>query len=304
MTGPIAITGTHGLVGQRLLSSLAKDSIPVRRLVRSQSPDPDAIHWDPKSGADPLELEGIHAVVHLAGESLMGRWNGPKKKAILESRAQGTLNLCTCLANMQHPPEVLVSGSAVGFYGNRGNEELTEKSSPGTGFLSEVCTQWEAATEPARDAGIRVVNLRTSVVLDANGGALGQMLPFFKAGLGGRLGNGKQWMPWIGANDMTRLIRHAIDSDLKGPVNAVARSDTNHDFTKALGAALGRPTIFPLPAFAARIIFGEMADALLLSSQHVQATRARASGFTFHDETLQDALPHALGKAPVASAKA
>ncbi len=302
MTGLVAITGSHGLVGRRLLDSFAADGIQPLRLVRSTATTPGSIHWDPKTGADPVALQGTHAVVHLAGEPLMGRWTTRKKEAILQSRVEGTRNLCETLADMEHPPEVLVSGSAVGYYGDRGEEPLTENSSPGSGYLADVCAKWEEATAPARLAGIRVVHLRTSIVLDAAGGALGQMLPFFRAGIGGRLGNGQQWMPWISGDDMARVIRHAINSKIEGPINAVAHSDRNADFTKALGAALHRPTIFPLPAFAARLVFGELADALLLSGQHVQAARLEADGFQFQHQKLADALPDVLQPTPKSSA--
>jgi len=235
----------------------------------------------------------------LAGENIAaGRWSAKQKDKIRESRVNGTKLLCETLAGLEQKPQVLVSASAIGFYGDRGNEELTEESSVGTGFLPEVCQAWEAATEPAKQAGIRVVNLRIGVVLSKDGGALQKMLLPFKLCAGGIVGNGKQYWSWIGLTDLVGVICHALPSEsVSGPVDAVAPNTvTNHEFTKTLGAVISRPTIFPLPAFVARIMLGEMADGLLLASARVLPNQLQASGYEFRYPDLRAALAHELGK--------
>jgi uncharacterized protein (TIGR01777 family) len=253
-------------------------------------------------------LEGLDAVVHLAGENIAARrWNAAQKARIRDSRVQSTKLLCETLAWLKYPPRVLVSASAIGFYGNRGDEELSEASPAGTGFLAEVCREWEAATEFAVGAGIRVVHLRFGVILSPRGGALATMLPPFRFGMGGRLGNGRQWMSWISLDDAVGSIYHALGSDrMRGPANAVSPNPvSNLEFTKTLGKVLGRPTIFPLPGFMARLAFGEMADALLLASTKVLPRALLDSDYSFLHPNLDGALRHVLGKtsAPAANAQ-
>jgi uncharacterized protein len=294
----ILVTGASGLIGTALVSSLMSSSHEVTRLVRGQpNPGEKAVRWDPMAGSiEASALEGIDAVVHLAGENIGERWTAAKKVRIRDSRVKGTQLLCETLARLSSPAQVLVSASAVGYYGDRGEEILTEDSPSGRGFLPEVSRAWEAATEPARQHGIRVVQLRLGVVLSAAGGALAKMLPPFRLGLGGVLGSGRQYMSWIALDDAVGAMQHAIVTDtLQGPTNAVApRPVTNQEFTKTLGKVLGRPTAIPLPAFAARLMFGEMADELLLASARVQATKLLASGYQFRYPELEDALRHVL----------
>jgi uncharacterized protein len=238
-------------------------------------------------------------VVNLAGENIgAARWTPERKKRMRESRVRATTLLSERLAQLGHPPEVLVSASAVGYYGSRGEEVLSEDKPPGTGFLSEVCVAWEAATELARQRGIRVVNLRIGMVLSGRGGALQPMASAFKMGVGGKLGDGQQFLGWITIDDLTNAIPHVIvNNTFNGPVNAVAPNPArNKDFTKTLGKVLGRPTIFSMPAFAVRLVFGEMADALLLASARVEPVRLLAEGFTFQYPELEGALRHVLGR--------
>src|SRR5208337_437385 len=243
-------------------------------------------------------LEDFDAVVHLAGESIVGRWTAEKKARILESRVKGTRLLCESLAHLRDRPLVLVSASAIGYYGDRGNQVLDEESSAGSLFLSEVARAWELATEPARRNGIRVVNLRIGFVLSKAGGGLATMLLPFKLGIGGRVGSGRQYLSWIAIDDVVGAISHSILSDaMHGPVNAVAPNPvTNREFTKTLGSVLWRPTIFPLPVFAAHRMFGEMADNLLLASTRVEPGRLLATGYEFQFPQLEGALRHVLGK--------
>jgi uncharacterized protein len=294
----ILVTGASGFIGSALVSFLTTAGHDVTRLVRSQPrPEEKAVRWDPMAGTiEATALEGVETVVHLAGESLTERWTSQKKIRIRESRVKGTRLLCESLAQMTPPPKVLVSASAIGYYGDRAAEILTEESPAGRGFLAEVCRAWEAATEPAVQKGIRVVPLRFGVVLGGAGGALGKMLPPFRMGLGGVLGSGQQYMSWIALDDAVGAIHHAMMTEsLQGPVNAVApNAVTNQEFTKALGKAIGRPTIVPMPAFAVRLIFGEMADELLLASARVQPTKLMASGYTFRYPELEAALGHLL----------
>jgi uncharacterized protein len=298
----VLVTGASGLVGSALVPSLTTGGHRVTRLIRSQ-PRPGAaeIHWDPASGVkDSGGLEGLDAVVHLAGENIAGgRWTTERKARIRSSRVIGTRTLCETLARLSQPPKVLVSASAIGYYGDRGAEPLWENSAFGTGFLAEVCQAWEEATQPAVQKGIRVVLLRIGIVLSPAGGALAKMLLPFKLGLGGVIGSGSQYMSWIALDDVAGVIAHALVTDtLQGPVNAVAPYPvTNREFTKTLGRVLKRPTVFPLPGFAARLAFGEMADALLLASTRVEPKRLLATQYVFRYPELEDALRHLLGKA-------
>jgi uncharacterized protein (TIGR01777 family) len=297
----VLISGSSGLVGSALIPVLTDGGHQVVRVVRSQPRDEvSEVCWNPEVGdIDAARLKNIEAVVHLAGESIAaGRWTAARKARILDSRVKGTRLLAETLAGLEQRPKVLVSASAVGYYGDRGAEALTEESGSGSAFLSEVCRQWEAATGPAAAAGIRVVNLRFGVMLSAVGGALPRLLTPFRMGVGGRLGSGKQYMAWIALDDVIEVILHAIRTEtLRGPVNAVApQSVTNGEFTKTLGRVLGRPTAFPLPAFAARLAFGQMADELLLCSQRVEPAELLASGYQFRFPDLEGALRHLLGK--------
>ncbi len=268
----------------------------ITALVRRE-PGPGQIRWDPEGGGlDPASLRGIDAVVHLAGENIAdGRWTESRKRKLLESRRLGTRLLAEAVARASDGPRTLVSASAIGYYGERGDEELTEQSSPGTGFLPEVCVAWEAATSPAADAGARVVLVRTGLVLTRAGGLLQRMLLPFRLGLGGRLGSGRQWMSWISAADLIGVYLHALLGDVSGPMNAVAPGAVrNQDFTRALGRALHRPAVLPVPAFALRLAFGQMADEAILASTRVVPTLLQAAGFEFKHPMLEPALVELL----------
>jgi uncharacterized protein len=295
----ILISGSHGLVGTALFKTLEADGHDIFRLVRHYPASPAEIEWSPDRYSIALSLiEGFDAVVHLAGESIAeGRWTEEKKKRIRESRVKGTRLLGDALANLSQRPGVLVSASAIGYYGNRGDETVTEASAPGNDFLSEVCVEWEKATDLAKEKGIRTVNARFGIILDKDGGALKKMLPPFKMGLGGRIGDGKQWMSWIGLDDVVGAIKFALTNDaLQGPVNFVAPNPVrNAEFTKTLGRVLSRPTLFPIPAFGVRLAFGEMADALLLSSQRVEPKSLTEANYQFQYSQLDEALRHAVG---------
>lgn len=286
----IAITGASGLVGSELSRQLLGDGHIVRSISRRRgSGGPDTIVWTPSGGlADPRQLNGLNAVVHLAGENIAaGRWTKAVKERLRSSRVDGTRSLVRSLATATARPPVLICASAVGYYGDRGDEPLTETSPRGTGFLAELCEEWEHAALAAAELGVRVVCLRIGVVLSSKGGAVAKMLLPFKLGVGGIMGNGRQFMSWIGLTDLARVIRFCLEQPLSGVVNAVSpQPATNHEFTKALGKALHRPTIFPMPAFAARLAFGEMANELLLASQRVTPERLLASGFQFSTPTL------------------
>ncbi|MCI0331913.1 MAG: TIGR01777 family oxidoreductase [Planctomycetes bacterium] len=295
----IAVTGSTGLVGSALVDALKTDGHSVRRVVRqSAGSGADEIRWDPTAGTiDAVGFKDVDAVAHLAGESVAAhRWTAAVKQEIRDSRVRGTNLLCQTLAGLASKPSVLVSASAIGYYGDRGDERLEESSPPGAGFLADVCQQWEAATNAARDADIRVVNLRIGVVLSRKGGALASMLTPFRLGAGGVIGSGQQYMSWITLDDLVRVIQFALHaSAICGPVNAVApEAVTNREFTKSLGRVLSRPTIFPFPAFAARLKFGEMADELLLASAHVNPGALSAARFEFAYPQLEPALRHLL----------
>lgn len=294
----ILVTGATGLVGSALTSSLAVGGHDVVRLGRTASEAGD-VRWDPEGGVlDAGALEGVDGVVHLAGENIAtGRWTAEKKRRIRESRVRGTRLLAETLAGLERSPRVLVSASAIGYYGDRGDEELRETSSAGAGFLSDVCREWEAATEAAQGKGIRVVHARLGVVLSTGGGALAKMLTPFKLGAGGIIGNGRQYMSWITLDDTVAAVSHLLATDsVDGPVNVVAPGTvTNHEFTKTLGRVLRRPTLFPMPAFAARLAFGEMADALLLASTRVKPAALLESGYAFRHDSLEEGLRHVIG---------
>ena len=294
----ILVTGATGLVGSALVPFLAGGGHEVVRLGRS-APGAGDLRWDPEAGVlEPDALEGFDGVVHLAGDNIAtGRWTAEKKRRIRESRVKGTSLLAAALAGLERPPRVLVSASAIGFYGDRGDEELTEQSPAGSGFLSEVCGEWEAATEAAEGKGIRVAHARLGVVLSKDGGALAKMLTPFRLGAGGIVGNGRQYMSWITLDDTVAAIAHLLATESSaGPVNLVApNAATNREFTKTLGRVLRRPTLFPLPGFAARLAFGEMADALLLASTRVKPAGLLDSGYAFRHGSLEEGLRHVLG---------
>lgn len=296
----ILVTGSTGLVGSAVVPFLTTGGHRVFRLVRGKAHNEQEILWDPAAGTiDASKLEGMDAVVHLAGDNIAhGRWSAAKKARIRDSRVIGTRLLSDTLSKLNRKPRVLACASAIGYYGNRGDDVMTESSPPGPTFISEVCRDWEAATEPARAAGIRVVNLRIGVVLTPRGGALAKMLTPFKLCLGGVVGSGKQYWSWIALDDVVGAIHHAITHDeLSGPVNAVAPGTlTNAEFTKILGRVLHRPTIAPLPAFVVKLLLGEMGEELLLASTRVVPNRLQETGYQFRCPTLEGALRHVLGR--------
>jgi len=296
MTLHVAISGASGLIGTMLRKSLAGAGHRVTALVR-RPPGPGEIRWDPAGGGlDPALLRGVNAVVHLAGENLAeGRWTEDRKRKILESRKLGTRLLAEAMARAPEGPRILVSASAIGYYGERGDEELTESSPPGTGFLPEVCVAWEAATAPAADAGIRVVRVRTGLLLTPAGGLLQRILLPFRLFAGGRLGDGRQWMSWISAVDLLSVYRQALEGDLTGPVNAVAPGAVrNEEFTRVLAKVLHRPALMVVPKSALRVVYGQMADEAILASTHVLPTVLQTSGFEFEYPSLELALSHLL----------
>jgi uncharacterized protein len=299
-SGKVLVSGSSGLLGSALVYSLTTNGYQVTRLVRGSGAGAKAnqIAWNPVQPLSPELVSGFDAVVHLAGESVVGRWTTAKKAAIRDSRVLGTRNLAGTLATAARPPRVLISASAIGYYGNRGEEVLREDSSAGEGFLPEVCCEWEAAAEPASKAGIRTVQIRIGVVLSAAGGALQKMLPPFRLGLGGNLGNGRQWMSWIDVQDLVGAIHHIVKTEsLRGPVNMVAPNPVrNAEFTRILASVLSRPAIFPMPTFAARLAFGQMADELLLASQRVEPAKLLASGYAFQRHDLRHSLSAILKK--------
>ncbi len=294
----ILLAGSHGLVGTALTGSLKLDGHEVSRLVRYTPHSESEIEWSPERFSISIgRLEGFDAVINLAGESIAeGRWTDEKKKRIRDSRINGSKLLADVLSGLAKPPAAFICASAIGYYGNRGDELLKEDSEPGNDFLANVCVDWEEATRKASESGIRVVNTRFGVILDTNGGALAKMLPPFRMGVGGKIGDGKQWMSWISLADVIGGLRFVLQNDaVHGPVNFVAPNPvTNAEFTKALGHALHRPTIFPIPAFGVRLMFGEMGEALLLGSQRVEPTVLRQAGYAFKHTELSDALRDAL----------
>jgi uncharacterized protein (TIGR01777 family) len=261
-------------------------------LVREKPFGEAQILWDPEKPLSPESVSGFGAVIHLAGETIVGRWTKAKKTRIRDSRVLGTRHLAEALARAPQPPRVLISASAIGYYGDRGEEILQEDSPPGLGFLPEVCREWEAASQPASEAGIRTVTVRFGVVLSLTGGALQKMLPPFRMGLGGKIGNGRQWWSWIDVKDLVGSILHVLQSDvLHGPVNVVAPKPVrNAEFSKILATVLSRPSIFPMPAFFARLVLGQMANELLLASQNVKPAKLIATGFSFQHADLKQSL--------------
>lgn len=299
----VAVSGSTGLVGSEVVTVLSGAGHEVVRLVR-RAPAPgetSVLRWDPEKGeVDAAGLEGLDAVVHLAGENVgSGRWTAARKAAIRDSRVKGTRLLCDTLAGLARPPKTLVCASAIGIYGNRGEDVLTEESPAAAGFLPGVCREWEAASDAAARKGIRVVALRIGMVLSPKGGALSRMLPLFRTGLGGVIGDGTQYVSWIALDDLSLIFLHSLQCGaLSGPVNAVVpRPVTNREFTEALGKALSRPTPLPVPAFALRLAVGrEMADTLLLASARVVPRRLEETGYPFLYPELGGALRHLLGK--------
>ncbi|MBV9079899.1 MAG: TIGR01777 family oxidoreductase [Elusimicrobia bacterium] len=291
----ILISGATGLIGRPLSERLAIDH-EILRLTRHPRGDGD-VGWDPASGVvNPTRLDGVDAVVHLAGESIAsGRWTESKKRRIRDSRVRGTELLVDALLRLKAPPRVFVGASAIGFYGNRGDEPLDESSPPGHGFLPEVCQAWEAAARPLESKETRITHLRFGVVLSADGGALPQMARPFRFGVGGRLGDGRQRMSWIHLDDAVGALAYLLSTDLRGPVNGTApTAPTNAEFTATLAKVLHRPAMFPLPRPAARLALGEMAEALLFASARVVPKRLLDAGFKFRWPTLEDALREAL----------
>ncbi len=294
----VLVSGATGLIGSALVPELEAVGHRVRRLTRTPRSEGD-VRWDPEGGTIDGDLTGTEAVVHLAGESIAeGRWTREKKRRILESRQKGTRLLAESIAGLPEPPSVMVSVSAIGYYGDRGNELLTEESESGDLFLSEVCREWEAAAAPAREAGIRVVHPRFGIVLSTEGGALGTTLPIFKLGGGGKVGSGRQYWSWVSFDDVIGAIVHAIEAEnLSGPVNVVIPDPpTNAEYTKVLGHVLGRPTFFTVPAPAARVALGGIADELLLASARVEPVRLQETGYSFRHPDLEGALRHLLQK--------
>jgi uncharacterized protein (TIGR01777 family) len=296
MTSRILVSGVSGPIGAALLPLLHSRGYQVVRLVRGPATGKEQIPWNPSQPVDPEAVSGFDSVVHLAGESIVGRWSAAKKAKIRDSRVDGTRNLAQALAQAKRKPLVFVCSSAIGYYGDRGDDVLKENSAPGTGFLPDVCRDWEAATKPAIDAGIRTAQIRTGIVLSPSGGALGKMLTPFNLGLGGRLGNGLQWMSWIDVQDMVGAIHHILKTDLlQGPVNMVApKPVTNAEFTRTLASVLSRPALFPVPAFAIKTLFGQMGETVLLGSQRVEAARLASTGYPFRFPDLQASLQNTL----------
>lgn len=289
----IAITGSSGLIGTALIEAIKERGDTAIRIVRSKAGTDDVL-WDISAGTiEAAELEGVDAVVHLAGAGIGdAKWSDERKSVVTESRTLGTALIAETIAGLTVKPKVFVSGSAMGFYGDRGDQKLTENDSRGSGFLSDVVVAWEAAAAPALEAGIRTAFIRTGVVLSPEGGALKEQLPFFKMGIGGKIGDGSQYWSWISITDQVNAILHVIDSDISGPVNLTAPNpSTNEEFTKALGKALGRPTFLPTPKFAVDLRLGkEAAKEMLFFSTRVMPSVLLDSGFTFTHPTIDEAF--------------
>lgn len=296
----ILLSGASGMLGSAIGAALRQQGASVLRLVRRQAKSSGEIEWNPTANQIDAEgLNGVTGAIHLSGASVAGRrWTAGYKREITESRVATTRLLAETLAQLKQPPRVLITASAVGFYGDRGDEILDEDSLAGVGFLSELCQAWEAAAQPAKDAGIRVVQLRFGMVIGRKGGPMARLLPIFRLGLGGRLGSGRQWISWVSEADVVSAAIFALRrSDLSGPVNMVAPEPaTNAEFTREVGRAVHRPALLPAPAFALRLAFGEMADEMLLASERVLPKRLSEAGFVFAHPTLPEALAAALGK--------
>ncbi len=290
----VAVSGASGLIGTSLRERLETDGHRMVPLVRGEAPGPDEIRWDPYDGKiDAGGLEGLDALVHLSGERIRaGRWTQRHRRAVLESRTRTTRLLATTLADLDRPPPVMASGSAIGFYGSRDDEELTEEAGPGDGFLADLCMAWEAATAPAEAAGVRVAHLRSGLVLSGDGGLLDPFIMPGKLAVAGRLGSGQQWMSWISIDDEARAIAHVLSSDLRGPVNLTGPNPVrNREFVDVLADVVRRPKLPPVPAFAVRLVFGRMAaDEAALTSQLVRPTKLQADGFVWEHRDLESAL--------------
>lgn len=295
----VIIGGASGFLGSALSARLRRERITIQRLRRGAQVAPPDIAWRPAEGeVDAVSLDGAHAIVNLAGAPIARRWTPRRKREILESRVDSTALLARALAQLAHPPSVFISGSAIGIYGDRGDEELDEASAHGTGFLAQTTSAWENATAAARDAGIRVVLIRTGIVLSPRGGALAKLLLPFKLGVGGRIGLGTQWMSWIALEDWVSAVTFALDADVSGPLNLVAPNPVpNAEFATTLARVLGRPALLPIPERAIDVLFGEMGRATLLASQRVHPRRLIESGFGFSFPTLEQALRNELGDA-------
>lgn len=300
----VAITGSSGLIGSSLVGALRGAGHSPLRMVRRSAGSPDEIAWDPDAGTiDAARLEGVDAVVNLAGAGIGDeRWTPERKRLIRESRTKSTDLLCRTLAGLERKPSVLLSASGIDYYGDTGDAVVTEASPRGEGFLADVCVEWEGATAPAADAGIRTCFLRTSIVQSADGGALKRSLLPFKLGVGGRFGSGEQWWSWISVDDHVRAMLHLLDADVEGPVNMASPNPvTNQQYTKALGRELGRPTLLPIPKLGPQLLLGkELTETLLYSSHRVLPTVLEASGFTFRHPTIETCLAAVLGDAEVA----
>lgn len=292
----ILFSGASGLIGASLVRAAGAERIQTLQLIRREPRKPEEISWNPQAGQpvrDLALLERLDAAIHLSGANISAqRWNAARKREIVESRVGSTRALLKVLMALKQPPATLLCASATGIYGERGDEILGEESPPGEGFIADTCRAWEAEASAASEAGIRVVHLRFGVVLAAEGGALGRMLPVFRLGLGGNLGSGRQWMSWIALNDVVRAIFYILDAGaLRGPLNIIAPNPvTNAEFTRALGRSLHRPAMIPVPRFALRLAFGEMADEVLLASTRAVPDRLLQAGFTFELPNLDSAL--------------
>ncbi|MDQ3129379.1 MAG: TIGR01777 family oxidoreductase [Acidobacteriota bacterium] len=295
----ILITGASGMIGKALQKSFAGKGYEMLLATRSKPEKPNEIQWDTKKGfadEDLPRLESLDAIVHLAGENIAGRWTDEKKRRLMDSRVDGTRNIVETIGKLVAKPKVLLNASAIGIYGDRADELMTEDSAAGDTFLAEIGKNWEAEAVKAEDFGVRVVRLRIGIVLAKDGGALAQMLTPFKFGLGGTIGSGKQWMSWIALEDIVRIFNFALENEnLSGAVNTVAPNPaTNEEFTDTLGAVVHRPTFLPLPAFAVNLAFGEMGDALLLASTRVVPKKLEEAGFMFDFPDLKTALEQAI----------
>lgn len=298
----VVVSGASGLIGTALCRSLRADGHRVIELVRRPVADgeTDALRWDPAGGQlDASALEGVDAVVHLAGAGIGDkRWSEARKREVLESRTRSTALLAEAVASLADKPSVFVSGSAIGYYGHRGDDVVTEATSPGGGFISRICVEWEAAAQPALDAGIRTVFIRTGIVLAPEGGAFGKLVPLFKLGLGGKMGGGREWWSWISLDDEVRAIRFLIDNPVHGPVNLTAPNPArNAEITRALGEVLHRPTFLTVPSFGPKLLLGsELAESLLFMSQRVEPAVLEEHGFEFHHPGITAALRDAFGR--------